>query len=86
MESEPRKPKIGQNQLKMISQAFEGDLKCLGSLPVPLFDSSCSEIRSKMSRLVHMHVINLVIIFITENYYIKLNAVPANGNRDRSLI
>ena len=86
MESEPRKPKSVKIQLKMISQASEGDLMCLGSLSVPLFDSSCTKTRSRIPRMVHMHVINLVIIFITENYYIKLNAVPANGNRDRSLI
>ena len=82
MESEPRKPKIVKIQLEMISQASEGDLMCLGSLSVPLFDSSCPKTRSRIPRMVHMHVINLVIIFITENYYIKLNSVPANGNRD----
>ena len=66
VESEPRKPKIVKIQLKMISQASEGDLMCLGSLSVPLFDSSCTKTRSSMSKLVHMHVMNLVIICITK--------------------
>ena len=86
MESEPRKPKSVKIQPKMVSQASEGDLMCLGSLPVPLIDSSCTKTRSRIPRMVHMHVINLVIIFITEIYYIKLNTVSANGNHDRRLI
>ena len=86
MESEPRKPKSVKIQPKMVSQASGGDLMYLGSLPVPLIDSSCTQTRSRISRMVHMHVINLVIIFITEIYYIKLNTVSANGNHDRSLI
>ena len=86
VESEPRKPKSVKIQPKMVSHASEGDLMCLGSLPVPLIDSSCTQTRSRISRMVHMHVINLVIIFITEIYYIKLNTVSANGNHDRSLI
>ena len=86
VESEPRKPKSVKIQPKMVSQASEGDLMCLGSLPVPLIDSSCTKTRSRIPRMVHRHVINLVIIFITEIYYIELNTVSANGNHDRSVI
>ena len=86
MESEPRKPKSDKIQPKVISQASEGDLMCLGSLPGPLIDSSCTKTRSRIPRMVHMHVINLVIIFITEIYYIRLNTVSPNGNHDMSLI
>ena len=88
MEFEPRKPKSVKIQPKMVSQASGGDLmyQILGSLPVPLIDSSCTQTRSRISRMVHMHVINLVIIFITEIYYIKLNTVSPNGNHDMSLI
>ena len=47
VESEPRKPKSVKIQSKMVSQASEGDLMYLGSLPVPLIDSSCTKTRSR---------------------------------------
>ena len=48
MESEPRKPKIVKIQLKMVSQASEGDLMPVGSLYDPPIGNSWFQNRTNI--------------------------------------
>ena len=70
VESEPRKPKIVKIQLKMISQASEGGLMPVGTLYDPPIGISWFQTRTNIPTTLYPPVINLVIIFMTEIYYI----------------